>query len=272
MLHQAVHTGDADGGKQSADGRRDQAHQQRDQHKHRLRCTRVDRERLQSNNCQEEDNCQPRQQDVERNFVRRLLPLRALHQRDHAIEKRFARVRRDADCNLVREHPRAAGHRRPIAARFTNHRGRLARNCRLVHTCHAADDLAVTGNHLACGDPYNVVRPQLGARPLFDTVLGDHVRRRLRLGFAKRIRLCFAASFRHRLGEVGEQNGEPEPQGDLQVEAEVPLMAQLIGDEQHCRQHAADLHHEHDRVLHHGLGIQLCERIHTRALHDLRIE
>ncbi len=37
VLHQAIHAGDADGRKQAADGGRDQADQQRHQHKHGLR-------------------------------------------------------------------------------------------------------------------------------------------------------------------------------------------------------------------------------------------
>ena len=77
-LHQAVHAGDADGREQSADGRRNQADQQRDQHEHRLRRARVDRERLQRDDRQQEDDRQSRQQDVEGDLVRRLLPRRRL--------------------------------------------------------------------------------------------------------------------------------------------------------------------------------------------------
>ena len=39
-------------------------------------------------------------------------------------------------------------------------------------------------------------------------------------GLAQRVGLRLAAAFRHRFGEVGEQHGEPEPERDLQVEAE----------------------------------------------------
>ena len=48
VLNQAIHAGNADGGEQAADGRRNQADQQRDQHKHGLRRAGVDGERLQA--------------------------------------------------------------------------------------------------------------------------------------------------------------------------------------------------------------------------------
>jgi hypothetical protein len=53
----------------------DQAHQQRDEHEDRLRRIRVDRERLQRDDRKQEDDREPGEQDVERDFVRRLLAL-----------------------------------------------------------------------------------------------------------------------------------------------------------------------------------------------------
>ena len=41
---------------------------------------------------QQEDDRQARQQDIERDLVRRLLPARALDQRDHAVEERLAGI------------------------------------------------------------------------------------------------------------------------------------------------------------------------------------
>ena len=74
---------------------RDQAHQQRHQHEDRLRRLRVNRERLQRHHGKQENDRQPRQQNVERDLIRGLLPLRAFHQRNHAIQKSFARVGAD---------------------------------------------------------------------------------------------------------------------------------------------------------------------------------
>ena len=51
----------------------------------------VDRERQQRDARQQEDDRHRRQQDVERDLVRRLLPLGAFDQRDHAVEERLAR-------------------------------------------------------------------------------------------------------------------------------------------------------------------------------------
>ena len=64
-----------------------------DQHEERLRRARVDRERLQRDDGDQEHDRQAGEQDVERDLVRRLLPLGALDQRDHAIQEGLARVR-----------------------------------------------------------------------------------------------------------------------------------------------------------------------------------
>jgi hypothetical protein len=52
----------------------------------------------------------------------------------------------------------------------------------------------------------------------------------LRLGFgarlAQRFCLCLAAAFGNRFGEVGKQHGEPEPDVDLQREAEIGAAGQ----------------------------------------------
>ena len=71
----------------------------------------------------------------------------------------------------------------------------------------------------------------------------------LRAALAQRIRLRLAAAFGHRFGEVGEEHGEPEPERDLQHEAERRSCAreeQIEG-----RDRRADLGDEHHRVLPH---------------------
>ena len=126
---------------------------------------------------QQEDDGQSGQQDVQRDFVRGLLPLCAFDQRDHAIEKGFAGIRGDLHVDLIGEHARAAGYRRAIAAGFANHRRRFAGDGRFVHRSDAFDDLAVGGNEFAGGDNNNISRPQLGAGNLLD--LGRPRARRL---------------------------------------------------------------------------------------------
>ncbi len=148
VLHQTVHAGDTDRRQQAADGRRDEAHEQRHQHEHRLRRSRVDRKRLQRHHGDQEDDREPRQQDVERDLVRRLLPLGALDERDHAVEERLARIDRHLHANPVGQHLRAAGHRRAVSARLADHWGGLAGDGALVDRCDAFDDVAVGGNRL----------------------------------------------------------------------------------------------------------------------------
>jgi hypothetical protein len=85
-------------------------------------------------------------------------------------------------------------------------------------------------------------------RSSFDHRLGPTApsarQRRVRVGAggAQRVGLRLAAPFGHRFGEVREEHGEPEPQRDLQREAEVGAAAhQVVRDEQQRREHRADL-------------------------------
>ena len=87
----------------------------------------------------------------------------------------------------------------------------------------------------------------------------------------QRIGLRLAAAFRHRLGKVGKQHREPQPQCDLQIESEARLPAHSFQNEQHRGHHAAHFHHEHHRIAHHGHGMQLDQRIPGRAAHDLHV-
>ena len=77
---------------------------------------RVDGERLQRDDGEQEDDRQAGEQDRQRDLVRRLLPVGALDERDHPVEERLARLGRDPHDDLVAQHPRAAGDRRAVAA------------------------------------------------------------------------------------------------------------------------------------------------------------
>ena len=109
----------------------------------------VDRERPQRHDGGEEGDRQAGEQDVERDLVRRLAPLRALDERDHAVEERLAGLLGDPDHEPVREQPGAAGDGRAIAAGLADDRRRLAGDRRLVDRADPFDDLAVGGNDLA---------------------------------------------------------------------------------------------------------------------------
>ncbi len=91
------------------------------------------------------------------------------------------------------------------------------------------------------------------------------------LGLAQRVGLRFAAAFGHGFSEVCEEHGEPEPQGDLQVEAEAGLVRDGVVDEQNGGEDAADLDDEHDGILDHLAGIELDERIDRGLTHDCSI-
>ena len=82
------------------------------------------------------------------------------------------------------------------------------------------------------------------AVPGLDESLGRHVTP----GLAQTFRLGLAASLGHRLGEVGEQHGEPQPQRDAQDEPGTGFApAEERMDKEHTRQSAADQDDEHHR-------------------------
>src|SRR5206468_2009457 len=81
---------------------------------------------------------------------------------------------------------------------------------------------------------------------------------------AKGGRLGLTATFRHGFGEVGEQDGEPEPYGDAPGEPErlrTRRTEDQVPDPDCGREEAADLHHEHDRVADHDPQGEPAERI-----------
>ena len=114
--HQPVHAGNANGGEQRADGGGNERDKQRDQHQHRQGAARVSREARDRRHGEDKDDRHARQQDVERDFVGRLLPLRAFHQRDHAVKKGVAFGGGDLHHDPVGQHARAARDRRTVAA------------------------------------------------------------------------------------------------------------------------------------------------------------
>ena len=96
VLDEAVHAGDADGRKQAADGRGDEADEQRDEDEDGLRRAGVHGERLQGDDGEQEDDGEAGEEDVEGDFVRRLLALGTFDEGDHAVDKGFAGVGGDA--------------------------------------------------------------------------------------------------------------------------------------------------------------------------------
>ena len=116
---------------------------------------------------------------------------------------------------------------RPVATGLADHRGGLAGDRRLVHAGDALDDVAVTGDPLAGHDDDHVAGPQLGARHLVGGQLGQvagggqlvaaaahPAGHGLLLEGAQARRLGLAPALGHGLGEGGEEDGQPQPDGD----------------------------------------------------------
>ncbi len=92
-----VHAGDADGGQEAADRRRDEADQEGDEG-HRVDGRAGEEpERPQGHGRHQEDDRQAGQQDRERDLVGRALALRALDEGDHPVEEGLAGIGGDAD-------------------------------------------------------------------------------------------------------------------------------------------------------------------------------
>jgi hypothetical protein len=113
----------------------------------------------------------------------------------------------------VRQHARAAGDGREVAAGFADHWRRLAGDGRLVHRGNAFDDLAVGRDDFTGMNQDEVTLAQIGGRngvPLGGGVRTlELLRPGLLLETAQAGRLRLAAAFGQRLGEVGEQYREP---------------------------------------------------------------
>ena len=95
-----------------------------------------------------EDQRQAGQQDVQRDFVGRLLPLGPFHQSNHAIQEGLARARGDAHDDAIGQDFRAAGYGGTVAATFANDRCGLAGNRRFIDRGDAFNDFAIARDDL----------------------------------------------------------------------------------------------------------------------------
>src|SRR5882672_5750558 len=80
------------------------------------------------------------------------------------------------------------------------------------------------------------------------------------------IGLCLAPSLGHRLRDVREQRGQPEPDNDQ------PGEHARIGDRDHGGEHGTDLDDEHDRVLVQRGWIELADGVRQRRPQHLGVE
>src|SRR5262249_28163203 len=146
------------------------------------------------------------------------------------------------------------------------------------------DDLSIARDELTGLDQDEVVLAQLGAAHrraagagrVEATVRrhgGETPRRDVAPLPAQLVGLGGATALRHRLGEVREQDREPQPEADGEDEARRRLSVAAERLQEQARgEHAADLDHEHDRVLHLVARVELPERADDRTADDGRIE
>src|SRR5205807_728111 len=75
---------------------------------------------------------------------------------NHAVQEGFARIRGDADFDLVGENTSSPGNCRAIAARLPDDWRGLAGDRRFIDGGHTFDHLAITRNEVPCSDDYDV--------------------------------------------------------------------------------------------------------------------
>ena len=279
VLHDAVHAGDADGRKQAADGGGDQADQQGDQHRHgggragAARGHAIDGERLQGDHGEQEDQGQSRDHDVERDFVGRLLTLRAFHEGDHAIEEGLAGVGGDAHLDPIAEHLGAAGDGAAVAAGFADDGRALAGDGGFVHAGDALDDVAVTGDGLAGFHHDDVAAAQEGGGDHFDASAAQHAAGvGFGLGFAQVSACALPRPSAMASAKLANSTVNQSQSEIWKVKPATPAPAGEIAHGEDGGHDRADFHHEHDGVLHHVARVEFHQRIGEGAFDDGRVE
>ena len=259
LLDHAVDAGDPDRVQKPADRRRDQADEEGDEHGRRQGDARIRAEGAQGHDDDQEDDRQRREQDGQGDLVRRLLASGALDKADHPVEEARPGIGRHADLDPVGQDARPAGDRAPVAARLADDRGGLAGDGGLVHHGRALDDLPVGRNDLADRDDDQVTLAKALGGDRFDRAVGpEEAGREASSCLAELVGLGLAPALGHRFGEIGEQDREPQPEGDLEREARrLALRSHRQAD---CREQRPDLGDEDDRVLEQVERIELLDR------------
>ena len=271
-LNHPVHAGDSDGGEEAADRGGNETDQQGDnycQAEGRPLSGCPDAVKGKGNEgCsgQQKNERKTGKEDVEGDLVRRFLASGPFHHGDHLVEECFSRVGGDADDQPVRQHPGAAGYGASVAAAFPDHRGALPGDGAFI-------DRGDTDRHLAvAGDDFPGFHQDDIA--LFQSRTGDDIDQGIPAWFLKTLgchvppgafqRSCLGLppSFRHGFREVGEKQGEPQPETYGHNERDRFLAAPGKGLKvKQGGQDAADFHDKHHRVLDQVQRIQLAEGV-----------
>ena len=268
----AVHTGDADGGQQAADGGGNQTNHQGDQGGQRQLNPAIHADGVQGDNDNQEDDGQGNQKGAQGDFVGGLFPGSAFHQSDHAVQKAVAGIGGNPNFQPVGHHRGAAGHRAEVAAALTNDGGGFAGDGRLIHRGNALDDLAVAGNNLSGRYHHDIALFQLtGGNQGLAAVRTQQMSLGVLLGLFQAGGLGFAPALRHGFCKIGEQYCNQQNDGNNQVvstQAGIALAEQPRHNRQQQRNEEAGFHDEHHRIFDHIPGIQLFDRTDERLLED----
>ncbi|MPL86091.1 hypothetical protein SDC9_32067 [bioreactor metagenome] len=260
--HQPVHAGDADGRQKPADGGGDQRHEQRRKRDDRDRDARIAGEGGERDHDEKEDQRQPGKEDVQRDLVRGLLPLRPLDQRDHPVEEALARLGGDLQDQAVGNNPGAAGDRTAVAAGFADDGCAFAGDRAFVDRGDAADHLGVGRDQVSGLDAHELPGPQRRGRHRFRrrvVLAGEQPDHGFGLGCAQAVGAGLAAAFGERLGEIGEEDADPEPEGHLKGHAPARRADGKVAQGEHAGQPGGDGGDEDHRVAHQGAGAKLAE-------------
>ncbi len=164
------------------------------------------------------------------------------------------------------KHHRAAGHGAAVAAGFADDRRRFAGDGAFVDRGEALDDVAIAGDQFARLDDDDVAAFQLRRRNRLERAdrrvgRGQFLRDEIRFGAPQALGLRLAAPFGDSLGEGREQDGEPQPGGDLAGEARLAGVAEEIAQPQHRDQRRHHFGDEDHRVAQQLARIELDEGV-----------
>ena len=149
--------------------------------------------------------------------------LRAFDQRDHAVEKTVRLVHRDANDDAVAEStrvPPVTALRSPPLSRMTGADSPvMADSSTLAMPSMTSPSAGMTSP--AAHTTRSPFRRSRRGDFFHRGRLAQATRDGVLAGLAQRFGLRLAAAFGHGLGEVGEEHGEPEPDGELRDETAV---------------------------------------------------
>ena len=205
----------------------------------------------------------PASRMFERDLVRRLAPLGALDERDHAVQERLAGLLRDLDDDLVggTRVPPVTALRSPPDSRITG-----------ADSPVIADSSTVAMPSITVPSP-GIISPAstTTTSPRRSSAAGSRravaqARDRVVAHRAQRVGLRLAAALGERLGEVGEDHRQPQPDGHREgepgrlVAAAERAAADELDQPRDRRDDRADLDDEHHRVADLHARVELRER------------